>query len=77
MCMCCERDCHCCSLVPSRAVPPVFLDSPQSATVDELSNITLTCRASGNPAPTITWSRNDGTAYVRTDTLDSGVSVDV
>lgn len=44
--------------------PPRFDESSftsgSETTVRENSNLTLTCRASGNPSPTIEWRREDG-----------------
>lgn len=42
-------------------VPPVIINSPPNTTIDEHSNITLECRASGNPPPMITWTHNGAT----------------
>ena len=39
-------------------VPPVIIKSPADATIDEHSNVTLECRATGNPPPVITWTHN-------------------
>lgn len=58
-------------------MPPVFIDSPESATVDEFSNVTLECRASGNPVPTITWNHDEGIVDQQEELLDSGVSAGV
>lgn len=58
-------------------MPPKFIDSPESATVDEFSNVTLECRASGNPVPNITWNRDGGTVEQQEELLDSGVSAGV
>ncbi|XP_076266822.1 neurotrimin-like [Rhynchophorus ferrugineus] len=43
-------------------VPPDILDYPTSAdmVVDESSDVTLRCVASGSPEPTVTWKREDG-----------------
>jgi len=43
------------SLVPS--VPPVFISKPKSVIVEENTNATLDCGASGLPRPTISWSK--------------------
>ena len=43
-------------------VPPEILDGRSSASslvVQENGNITLSCHAMGNPAPTIVWVRED------------------
>ena len=44
------------------AVPPDILDYPTSndMVVKEGSNVTLKCSATGSPAPTITFRREDG-----------------
>ncbi|KAF7271308.1 hypothetical protein GWI33_015806 [Rhynchophorus ferrugineus] len=44
------------------SVPPDILDYPTSAdmVVDESSDVTLRCVASGSPEPTVTWKREDG-----------------
>ncbi|XP_067127907.1 neurotrimin-like [Centruroides vittatus] len=43
-------------------VPPDIIDadSTTDVLVREGSNVTLTCRATGNPPPTVTWRREDG-----------------
>ena len=39
-------------------VPPQIATQPQGGPVTEGNNVTLSCNASGNPVPTITWTRN-------------------
>ena len=39
-------------------VAPVITTQPQVGPVTEGDNVTLFCNASGNPVPTITWTRN-------------------
>ena len=39
-------------------VPPQITTQPQGGPVTEGNNVTLSCNASGNPVPTITWTRN-------------------
>ena len=39
-------------------VPPQISTQPQGGPVTESNNVTLSCNASGNPVPTITWTRN-------------------
>ncbi|XP_030749450.1 neurotrimin-like [Sitophilus oryzae] len=43
-------------------VPPDILDYPTSAdmVIDENSDVSLRCAATGSPEPTITWKREDG-----------------
>ena len=43
-------------------VPPTFIDSETSSEVlaREGSNVTLSCRVRGHPAPSISWRREDG-----------------
>ncbi|XP_035206950.1 protein CEPU-1-like, partial [Stegodyphus dumicola] len=47
-------------------VPPSFIDSETSSEVlaREGTNVTLSCRVRGHPAPTITWRREDGQALM-------------
>ena len=42
-------------------VAPNITTHPQNATVTEGENVTLSCDASGNPTPTISWTK-DGSA---------------
>ena len=37
---------------------PTIIVHPESQTKTEGENVTLTCNATGNPAPTISWTRN-------------------
>ena len=39
-------------------VPPQIATQPQGGPVTQSNNVTLSCNASGNPVPTITWTRN-------------------
>ena len=39
-------------------VAPQIATQPQGGPVIEGQNVTLSCNASGNPVPTITWTRN-------------------
>ena len=39
-------------------VAPLITTQPQGGPVTEGDNVTLSCNASGNPVPTITWTRN-------------------
>ena len=45
-------------LLPQLAVPPVITRPPQSTIVRENATLQLTCEATGQPRPTITWSRD-------------------
>ena len=36
----------------------MVIKSPANAAIDEHSNVTLECRATGNPPPMINWTRN-------------------
>ena len=38
-------------------VAPLITTQPQGGPVTEGDNVTLSCNASGNPVPTITWTR--------------------
>ncbi|KAJ7380981.1 Hemicentin-1 [Desmophyllum pertusum] len=52
-----SRICYCpCSTAASTYAPSVDIN-PTTATVIEGNNITLTCNASGKPAPVITWKK--------------------
>ena len=42
-----------------------------SVTVEEGSSTTITCEAIGYPAPSITWSRNNGALNARVSVSDS------
>ena len=42
----------------SDIVPPQIATHPQGGPVTEDHNVNLFCNASGNPVPTITWTRN-------------------
>jgi len=48
-------------------VPPDidYLQTSKDVVVQEGDNVTLTCRASGHPRPTITWRREDGSKIQR------------
>ena len=40
-------------------VPPkIDVDPPRKATVNAGQNVTLTCKASGDPQPTVTWTKD-------------------
>ena len=39
-------------------VAPLITTQPRGGPVTEGDNVTLSCNASGNPVPTITWTRN-------------------
>ena len=54
---------HTCTHTHTSTVPPNIVTQPQAITdadVLEWSEVTLTCSASGNPAPLITWEREGG-----------------
>ena len=40
-------------------VAPQITTQPHAGSVTEGDNVTLSCNASGNPVPTISWSRDD------------------
>ena len=44
-----------CSSCP---VPPKITSEPVDRIANEMDNVTFHCAASGNPEPTITWTRN-------------------
>lgn len=56
-----EETNHLTSLCLSLAVPPNIDDSLSSSDiiVREGANITLKCKATGSPAPTVKWKRDD------------------
>ena len=39
-------------------VPPTITEAPQDTTVNEGDRLQLTCKASGQPTPTITWTKD-------------------
>ena len=39
-------------------VPPEITVHPEAETKSEGGNVTLSCKADGNPVPTISWTRN-------------------
>jgi len=39
-------------------VPPEITVHPEAQTKSEGENVTLSCKADGNPVPTISWTRN-------------------
>ena len=49
-------------------VPPTFTQAPTNSTATENTRHTLTCAATGDPTPMITWSR-DGTTRSTQGTL--------
>ncbi|XP_043280070.1 lachesin-like isoform X2 [Venturia canescens] len=53
-------------------VPPDIDDalSSSDAIVSELANVTLTCKATGSPKPTIRWKRDDNAKIVINKTLE-------
>ena len=40
-------------------MPPTITEAPQDTTVNEGDPLQLTCKASGHPTPTITWTKDD------------------
>ena len=50
--MCCFLMCSSCP------VPPKITSEPEDKIANEMDNVTFHCAASGNPEPTITWTRN-------------------
>ena len=45
-------------LLGQLAVPPVITRPPEATTLRENATLRLTCEATGQPRPTITWSRD-------------------
>ena len=45
---------------------PVFIKNPESKAKKEGSNVTFSCNATGNPAPTFSWTK-DGLAITSSD----------
>ena len=41
--------------------PPVIEDKPTNKTVNEGNNVTFQCRATGNPSPTLSWTKDGST----------------
>ena len=72
-----DRGCYMCQINTERMkqqngcldvnVPPDidYLQTSKDVVVQEGENVTLVCRASGHPAPRITWRREDGDTIVR------------
>ena len=54
-------------------VPPSFEQTPIDQTAQEGDEVTFHCRATGNPAPTITWLK-DGKTVDQGDTLNFKVN---
>lgn len=54
------------------SVPPDIDDASSSSDVivSELANVTLTCKATGSPKPTIRWKRDDNAKIVINKTYD-------
>lgn len=57
-----SNDYKLCNILISFSVPPDILDYPTSTdmVVQENSNVSLTCAASGSPTPRITWRKEGG-----------------
>ena len=45
-------------LLPQLAVPPLITRPPQATVLRENATLQLTCEATGQPRPTITWSKD-------------------
>ena len=43
---------------------PVFVEDPRSQTVEDLSSVSLICRANGIPSPQITWQKKIDNQWV-------------
>ena len=61
---------------------PTATTTPAMVTLNEGDNLTITCKATGVPAPSVTWSRADGSSltdsrYVISDISSSMVVNDV
>lgn len=58
------------------AVPPDIIneDSSTDIAVQELEDAILTCRATGNPVPRVTWRREDGENIILRRTNNRDVS---
>ena len=39
-------------------MPPTITEAPQTKTINEGDRLQLTCKASGQPTPTITWTKD-------------------
>ena len=39
-------------------MPPTIIEAPQNKTMNEGNRLQLTCKASGQPTPTITWTKD-------------------
>lgn len=58
-----------------RAVPPVIQTQPNSmTTISERESFSLSCTASGNPPPSITWVREDNTPLNNMATVSSSIT---
>ncbi|KAM4696629.1 hemicentin-2 [Rhinophrynus dorsalis] len=50
--------------------PPEFRDFPLDAEVEVGESVTLTCSANGNPAPKVTWLRQDEGPVIPSETIE-------
>ena len=56
-------------------VPPTVTEAPQSKTINEGDRLQLTCKASGQPTPTITWTK-DGNQLGKTVDIQNSKRTD-
>ena len=56
-------------------MPPTITEAPQSKTINEGDRLQLTCKASGQPTPTITWTK-DGNQLGKTVDIQNSKRTD-
>ena len=60
---------------PTGLVAPTFILQPQNQTIEEGQRVVLSCKATGNPFPKLSWYKmgSNGTFLIHGQTLDISV----